>query len=229
MDLAQLQVIHDRLASYYGAPVLVPDHDPLGGLIATILSQSTSDLNSGRAYRDLQAAFADWETVRDAPTPLVADAIRRGGLANIKATRIQAVLHALTERLPADGGNLDQRFTHWVTCLPVADARRVLQELPGVGPKTAACVLLFSLGLPSFPVDTHVYRISQRLALISPTTSVAKAHAAFDAILPAVMVFPLHILFIRHGRTLCRAQNPRCSECPLLDRCPTGQKRTSQG
>jgi endonuclease-3 len=229
MDLARLTIIHDRLAAYYGEPVLIPDYDPLGGLIATILSQSTSDANSDRAYADLRAAFVDWDAVRAAPEPLVADAIRRGGLANLKAARIQSVLTALIGSLPQDGGSLDARFAAWLSRMPVADARRALQRLPGVGPKTAACVLLFSLGMPSFPVDTHVYRISQRLAFIGANTSVANAHAAYDASLPADLVYPLHILFIRHGRALCKARHPRCPECPLRDICPEGQRRVGTG
>ncbi len=232
MQLATIRVIFARLAARYGTPVLEPDGDPLGGLIETVLSQSTSDVNSHRAYADLRAAFPSWEAVRDAATAVVAEAIRRGGLANIKADRIQAVLRALTATLPTPVDptqTLDARFAAWLAGMPVAEARAALKALPGVGPKTAACVLLFSLGLPSMPVDTHVYRVSQRLGLIDAKTSVNRAHELYDAILPEALVYPLHILFIRHGRTLCRAQHPRCPQCPLLDMCPWGQQNLLAG
>lgn len=226
MNLETLEQIFLLLAGYYGMPVLEPDNDPLGGLIETVLSQSTSDVNSHRAYQDLWAALPTWEAVLAADEMQVADAIRHGGLANIKASRIQAVLRAVVTQLPPDdtGATLDERFARWLGSMPVAEARAALRALPGVGPKTAACVLLFSLGLPSMPVDTHVYRVSQRLGVIGPKTSVARAHEQYDAILPEAMVYPLHVLFIRHGRTLCRAQHPRCDRCPLLEMCPYGQK-----
>lgn len=228
MDMKRIIEIYARLVARYGEPHLTPDLDPLGGLVATILSQSTSDVNSHGAYRDLRAAFATWEAVRDAPTKDVAAAIHHGGLANIKAARIQAVLHAITERLPLlDGVSLDERFAAWLGSMPVAAARIALQQLPGVGPKTAACVLLFSLGLPSMPVDTHVYRVSQRLGLIGPKMNVARAHAEYDAVLPETLVYPLHILLIRHGRMVCRAQRPLCRECPLVALCPWGQHQIS--
>ncbi len=228
MQLSRLRIIRERLAARYGDPILEPDNDPLGGLIETILSQSTSDVNSHRAYADLRAAFPSWEAVRDAPQERVAEAIRHGGLANIKAARIQDVLRAITERLPAGENptaSLDGRFTAWLGAMPVAEARAALKSLPGVGPKTAACVLLFSLGLPSMPVDTHVFRISQRLGLIGPKTSAGRAHEEYDAVLPEDMVYPVHVLFIRHGRALCRAQHPLCRQCPLLDMCPWGQRQ----
>ena len=227
MDAAQLQVIFAHLVAAYGEPHLEPDHDPLGGLVATILSQSTSDTNSHRAYRDLNAAFASWDAVRDAPQEAVATAIQRGGLANIKAARIQAALRALDDVLPSalDGEDLGARFSRWLLALPVAQARTSLQGLPGVGPKTAACVLLFSLGLPSMPVDTHVYRVSERLGLFAPRTSLTRAHETFDRVTPEALVYPLHILLITHGRKTCHARNPRCATCPLLDLCPYGQRQ----
>ncbi|MBA3826371.1 MAG: hypothetical protein H0X24_21030 [Ktedonobacterales bacterium] len=148
--------IYPRLVGRYGEPHLIPDHDPLGGLVATILSQSTSDVNSHRAYADLRAAFATWEAVRDAPVAMVAAAIHHGGLANSKAARIIAVLQALTAQLPTPvaATTLAQRFAAWLATLPVAEARTALQTLPGVGPKTAACVLLFSLGLPAIVLSS---------------------------------------------------------------------------
>lgn len=230
MHLAQLEAIYTRLVAEFGTPELVPDHDPLGGMVETILSQSTSDVNSHRAYGDLVAALPTWEAVRDAPTATVAAAIHHGGLANLKAQRIQAALRAVTAQLPAtdDAAPLAERFSHWLAALPVAEARTALQRIPSVGPKTAACVLLFSLGLPSMPVDTHVFRITQRLGLIPPKTSVARTHELYDATTPAEMVYPLHILLITLGRRICRAQQPQCARCPLRDLCPTGQARLAR-
>lgn len=189
METAALVAVAQCLAPVYGWPEHTPGGDPLGELIATILSQSTSDVNSQRAFRQVRAAFASWEAVRDAPQDDVAAAIRSGGLANLKAARIQSVLRALTATLPTNEETLDTRFAAWLRGLPVAEARVALQRLPGVGPKTAACVLLFALGQPSMPVDTHVLRVSQRLGLLGPRASVAQAHAAFDAATPADLVY----------------------------------------
>jgi endonuclease-3 len=145
----KLERIYHLLVQTYGKPDWCPDGDALGGLVGTILSQHTSDVNSGRAYAQLVAAFPDWEAVRDAPVEQVAEAVRAGGLANLKAQRIQEVLRVLTDRLPGAPLSLD-----FLVDLPLAEARAYLRSLPGVGPKTAACVLLFSLGMPAFPVDT---------------------------------------------------------------------------
>ena len=231
MQLAQLNAVYERLVAAFGLPVLVPDHDPLGGMVETILSQSTSDINSQRAYRDLLAAVPTWEAVRDAPTTTIAAAIVHGGLANIKAQRIQAALRKVTAILPttADGTSLAERFSVWLVTMPVAEARLALQKIPSVGPKTAACVLLFSLGQPSMPVDTHVYRITQRLGWIDSKTSVARTHELYDAVTPAEMVYPLHILLITLGRRVCRARNPRCAQCPLRKICPVGQGHQREG
>jgi len=226
MNVTQLEEIYNRLVVRFGKPVLVPDEDPLGGLVATILSQATSDVNSGRAYANLRATFADWPAVRDAETSALAASIHQGGLANIKAARIQAALQYITAQLPASGASdetLDSRFAAWLSNMPITEARLALQKIPSVGPKTAACVLLFSLGLPSMPVDTHVYRITQRLGLVQARTNVNQVHELYDATTPAEMVYPLHVLLITHGRHICRSQHPRCTECPLLDICPYGQ------
>ncbi len=216
---AALTTILDRLASLYGMPVADPDGDALVGLVGTILSQATTDRNAERAYRDLIVAFPDWEAVRDAPQADIAAAIQHGGLAWIKSGRIQAALRALTAILPPSDAPLAQRTAEWLQSQPVDAARQALQTLPGVGPKTAACVLLFHLGLPSMPVDTHVYRVSQRLGLFPTKTSLAHAHAWYDAWTPANLVFPLHILLITHGRRICRSRSPRCQICPLREIC----------
>ena len=212
--------IYDLLIATYGEPQNEPDFDPVGGLIGTILSQHTSDINSERAYKQLVATFATWEEVRDAPTYKVAEAILSGGLANIKARRIQDVLHELTE-LQAQRGDtrpLDRALDE-LTHLHPEEAWRSLRKLPGVGPKTAACVLMFNLNLPVMPVDTHVHRVSQRLGLIGPKVNADQAHDIFAKVTPPEWVYPLHVNLIRHGRQVCHAQRPACKACPLYSEC----------
>ncbi len=148
--------VYEALVAAYGTPQNEPDYDPLGGLIGTILSQHTSDINSERAYRQLIAAFPTWEQVRDAPTHLIAEAIKSGGLANIKSVRIQDVLHTLTEQQQEQSGTktLAEYLFDELAKRTTEDAWQYLRKLPGVGPKTAACVLMFNLDRPSMPVDT---------------------------------------------------------------------------
>lgn len=206
--------IYQLLVETYGIPVWEPDGDALGGLIATVLSQHTSDTNSARAYAQLVRTFPSWEQVRDAPAEVVADAIRQGGLAALKAERIQAILRVLTERLAGEPLSLDS-----VSRKPLDEALAYLRELPGVGPKTAACVLLFSLGQPAFPVDTHVHRVSGRLGLIGPSETADAAHVTLTALIPADWRHTMHVDLIRHGRTICTAQRPKCSRCPIRSEC----------
>ncbi len=210
----KLERVYDLLVGAYGKPDWCPDGDALGGLVGTILSQHTSDVNSGRAYSQLVAAFPNWEAVRGAPVEQVAQTIRVGGLANLKAQRIQEVLRVITGRLQSAPLSLDA-----LVDLPLAEAQAYLRSLPGVGPKTAACVLLFSLGLPAFPVDTHVHRVTKRLGLIGAKVSADQAHAIFDSIVPGAWAFPLHVNLIRHGRRVCHAQRPDCERCPLRLEC----------
>lgn len=210
----KLERIYALLVQAYGTPDWRPSGDALGELVGTILSQHTSDVNSGRAYAQLVAAFPNWEAVRDAPVEQVAQAIRVGGLANLKAQRIQEVLRVLTDRL--DGAPLSLDF---LANLPLAEARAYLRSLPGVGPKTAACVLLFSLGMPDFPVDTHVHRVSKRLGLIGSRVSADQAHAIFASTVPGEWAFPLHVNLIQHGRRVCHAPRPDCERCPLRLEC----------
>jgi endonuclease-3 len=152
--------VYEALLDAYGEPKNEPDYDPLGGLIGTILSQHTSDINSGRAYQQLVATFPTWEIVRDAPTYEVAKAIRSGGLANVKAPRIQDVLQTLTVQQDAQGGTktLGEYLSDELAKRETEEAWRYLQKLPGVGPKTAACVLMFHLDKPAFPIDTSTSR-----------------------------------------------------------------------
>lgn len=204
-----------RLRGCYG-PVQPPPQGPLlDELIATILSQNTADKTSGPAFDELRRRFGSWEAVREAPVSRIAAAIRRAGLARVKAPRIKAIL----ERLHAERGELSLEFLRrW----PVPAAMDYLARFPGVGPKTAACVLLFACGQPVLPVDTHVHRVSRRLGLIGPRVTAAAAHQVLGQLAPREKVLEFHIQLIRHGRICCRARWPQCSRCALRDMCPFG-------
>ena len=213
--------VYELLIDTYGEPKNVPDYDALGGLVGTILSQHTSDINSGRAYQQLINTFPTWEEVRDAPSDKVAEAIRSGGLANIKSIRIQDVLQTLTEQMQATShkGSLAQYLYDELIQRTPEEGWRYLRRLPGVGPKTAACVLMFALDLPVMPIDTHVHRTSVRLGLIGANVSADKAHDLFAKVVPAEWVYPLHVNLITHGRRVCHAQRPDCAHCPLYGEC----------
>lgn len=204
-----------KLRTCYG-PVEPPPQGPLlDELIATILSQNTADKTSRPAFEELCWRFGSWDAVRKAPVKRIAAAIRRGGLATIKAPRIKAIL----QRLHAERGGLSLDFLrHW----PAQAAMDYLTALPGVGPKTAACVLLFGCGQPLLPVDTHVHRVSRRLGLIGPRVSAAAAHQLLGQLVPPDRVLEFHIQLIRHGRACCRARRPHCAKCALRDMCPYG-------
>jgi endonuclease-3 len=205
--------VNARLSASYGPPPPLQPQDPLSELIATILSQHTSDLNTERAFRALLERFGDLEAVRAAPVGAIEAAIRSGGLARVKAPRIKRVL----EQLKAERGDLSLDF---LAGMDLAEARRYLMGLGGVGPKTAACVLLFACGRPAIPVDTHVHRVSRRFGLIGPRTGADQAHARLEAIVPPDEAYRFHVNLIRHGRQICKAQRPRCEICPLEDICP---------
>ena len=197
----------ERLRDAYGKPELVPHRAPVDELVLTVLSQNTNDRNRDVAYGRLRERFGSWEEVRDAPQAEVEEAIRPGGLAPTKSKVIQNILRAL------GGDDLT-----WLETAPVEEGREYLCSLPGVGRKTAACVLLFSYGLPDVPVDTHVFRVGTRLGLFRPGASFEEAH---DEVLRfADEAYELHVSLIRHGRRTCTARNPRCQECPLLSICP---------
>lgn len=204
--------VYEALERDYGPLEWVPSKDPLSELVLTILSQHTSDINRDRAFDTMRERFPTWEDVRDAPTEDLAAAIRAGGLANIKAPRIQQVLRTITE----ERGALDIDF---LNDAPMEEARAWLAGLNGVGPKTAACVLVFACGHPALPVDTHVYRVSQRLGLIGPRTSAEKAHDELEAMVEPRLRYSFHIHLIRHGRQVCKAQSPRCEVCPVSEWC----------
>jgi len=206
--------VYALLVAAYGIPPWEPDGDALGGLVATVLSQHTSDVNSARAYARLVEAFPTWEAARDAPAGRVAEAIRPGGLADVKAERIQLILRVLTERL----GGCPLTLGH-LADLPAAEALTYLRSLPGVGPKTAACVLLFSLGEPTFPVDTHVHRVTRRLGWIGERVGADAAHALLERAIPPEWRHTLHVDLIRHGREVCHARAPECGRCPISAEC----------
>ena len=189
-------------------------NDPVTELLLTLLSQNTSDTNSGRAFQQLLKRYPVWDSVLEAPVEELEETIRPGGLARTKAPRMQALLTMLRERLGSDwdASRLED--------MPIDEAKTWLTELPGVGPKTAACVLLFSLGRPALPVDTHVHRVAIRLGLIGPRVAAVPAHDMLEAQLPSDKYYDFHVTLIRHGRRVCHKQRPKCAECVLLDRCP---------
>lgn len=200
------------LNEVYGRPVWRSHGSPLDELISTILSQATADVNTARAYADLRARFPDWTSVMNAPAEEVIGAIRSAGLAPTKGPRIQnALAHILRER-----GELSLDF---LADMPLDEALAWLTAIDGVGPKTASIVLLFSLGRPAFPVDTHVYRVGGRLGLIPPRMDAIKAHIALAELGAPETYYPMHINLIRHGREICRARLPQCHICPLQDWC----------
>ena len=215
-DRRKLRAIRDRLRREYGRPVLHAHRAPIDELVLTVLSQNTNDRNRDVAYSRLRDRFASWEEVRDAPVEEVEEAIRPGGLAPTKAVRIKQIL-----------GAIGDDSLEWMEEAPLAEARDYLCDLPGVGRKTAACVLLFSYGRPEVPVDTHVYRVGTRLGLWPPKTSLEKAHDEMLRLVPPDDAYEIHVLLIRHGRRTCTARNPACPRCPLLRMCPEGKRRTA--
>jgi endonuclease-3 len=213
-----VSAVTQRLRAHYGEPERRPLQDPLSELIQTVLSQNTADINSDRAFASLIQRFGgDWEAVRAAPASHVADAIRIGGLAEIKAARIKAILDAIVERC----GELDLTFLREV---PLDEGRDFLRSLGGVGPKTAACVLLFSCGKAAMPVDTHVHRVSLRLGLVPVKATAEQAHMLLEEATDPDQVYAVHMLLIRHGREVCKAKRPRCPICPVLELCPYPEK-----
>ncbi len=204
--------VYQRLIEFYGAPTWRSSLAPLDELIATILSQNTNDSNSGRAFLALKKRFRTWEDVRDAPPEEVIETIRPSGLANQKGPRIQGVLRSITEQR----GGLDLSF---LKDLPIDEARAWLLQFKGVGPKTAAIVLQFSLGKPAFPVDTHVYRVTGRLGLRPSKMSVEQTHLYREKIFPPETYLIAHMNLIRLGREICQARKPLCPICPLTSLC----------
>jgi endonuclease-3 len=203
-----------RLRRRFGALRWRPHGDPLTELVLTILSQHTNDTNSGRAFASMQRRYPTWDDVLAANPEALADSIRQGGLANQKAPRIQQVL----ARVAAECG--DWEMNHLVYA-PLDEAKTWLRSLPGVGPKTAACVLMFALGRPALPVDTHVYRVARRLGLIGERVTADQAHAVLETLVQPRDTYAFHIALIKHGRHTCTARRPNCGDCPLNDFCPS--------
>jgi len=216
----RVRAIRDRLRELYGRPVNHPHGHPIAELVRTVLSQNTSDTNRDVAYERLRERFPLWEDVRDAPLDAVIDAIRPGGLANTKAPRIQEILRNLGDRPDLD----------WLADAPRDEAIGFLDSLPGVGRKTAACVLIFAFGRPEIPVDTHVYRVGGRLGLFRERASFTEAHDEMLRVVDSADAYELHINLIRHGRAICRPK-PRCEACGLRRMCPYWRRlaRTQAG
>jgi endonuclease-3 len=204
--------IRSRLRDVYGTPALPAHRAPLDELVLTVLSQSTNDRNRDVAYLRLRERFGgSWEAVRDAPNEEVEAAIRPGGISKVKSLRIQMILEAVGDPLSLD--HLER--------LPVPAARAELTALPGVGRKTAACVLLFAFGMRDVPVDTHVSRVGTRLALLPEDPNFDRLHDAMLAVTPRGAELELHVNLLRHGRRTCSAQRPACAGCALRRMCPS--------
>jgi endonuclease III len=201
--------VRDRLREVYGIPAAPPHGRPVDELILTVLSQSTNDRNRDVAFLRLRERFDSWDAVRDAPLQDVEDAIQPGGLHRQKSVRIQEILRAL------DGDDL-----HELPSLSVPEAQARLTALPGVGRKTAACVLLFSFGMRDVPVDTHVSRVGTRLGFFRPGAPFEELHDEMLELTPRGQELELHVNMLRHGRRTCHAQRPRCEQCPLRRMCP---------
>ena len=206
--------VHELLRREQGPVTWTSRIDGISELVLTILSQHTSDLNSEKAFREMWRRFGSWDAVLAAPPEEVAEAIRMGGLARIKAPRIQECLAMVLELR----GDFDLSF---LMEMPLEQAKAWLRQLPGVGPKTAAVVLCFALGMPAFPVDTHVHRVSRRLGLIGPRVTAEEAHGALEAAIAPDQVFSFHVYLITHGRRVCKAQVPQCHRCVLAPGCPS--------
>ncbi len=202
----------DLLKGEYCVPEWQPRDDPVSVLVQTILSQNTSDTNSRGAFRSLLACFDSWEDVAGAAAETIAQCIRCGGLGRVKAQRVKRALNEIMQKR----GRIELDF---LSRLSLTDAQDWLQKLPGVGLKTARCVLLFSLGMPALPVDTHILRVTKRLGLIGPKASLHEAHHTLGEVVLPEDVYYFHVLVIEHGRRTCRAHNPNCQDCVLKKMC----------
>ena len=217
-DIKQRAVkIHQTLLTAFGEPIWRNPLPAIDELVSTILSHNTNDINRDRAFESLRAQFPTWEAVRDAKEEDVVNAIRPAGLANQKGPRIQQVLKSITE----ERGSLDLQF---LADMPIEDARNWLTKFNGVGPKTAAIVLCFSLGRPAFPVDTHVYRVTGRLGLRPEKITVEQAHPYLESVFPPETYYAAHLNIIRLGREICNARKPNCPQCPVNTLCNYKEK-----
>jgi endonuclease-3 len=233
--------VRDRLREVYGIPLMRPHGHPIAELVLTVLSQSTNDRNRDVAFLRLRTRFPSWEAVRDAPVAEVEEAIRPGGISKVKSVRIQAILRAITAAAPpfqpgtaapdgsparlgggvGDGDPEHDLSLDWLPHVPLAEARDYLLALPGVGRKTAACVLLFAYGLRDVPVDTHVSRVGARLHLLQDGAPFERMHDQMLALTPPGQELELHVNLLRHGRRTCHARSPECAGCALARMCPS--------
>jgi len=213
--------VHRRLLEIYGQPEMWGRLPPLDQLISTILSQNTNDTNRDRAYTALRVTFPTWEAVRDGDPQAVIEAIRSAGLANQKGPRIQKLLQQIT----VERGEIDLDFLRQ---LPPEEVRSWLMRFKGVGSKTAAIVMLFSLGMPAFPVDTHIYRVTGRLGLRPDHVNADEAHDVLGELFPPESYYAIHLNLIRHGRQVCAARRPDCDHCALNDLCGYYQKLAAE-
>jgi endonuclease-3 len=223
----RVRAIRDRLRLVYGVPCAEPHGHPIAELVLTVLSQSTNDRNRDVAYLALTERFPTWEQVRDAPVDELERAIRPGGISKVKSARIKSILRAISDTSrPGDLRAADEAeplSLDWLAGRPVADAQRYLVDLPGVGRKTAACVLLFALGMRDVPVDTHVARVGSRLALFRPGAPFEELHDTMLRITPPGEELELHLNLLRHGRRTCYARRPDCPGCALRRMCPSAE------
>ncbi|MBN1562456.1 MAG: endonuclease III [Anaerolineae bacterium] len=214
----QYAKIAELLEDTYGYPTWRQHLPPIDELVSTILSQSTTDSNRDMAFDALKARYESWDAVRDAPLDDVIETIRSAGLANQKGPRIQDALQFVTDQR----GEISLDF---LDAMDIEAAKEWLTQIKGIGPKTAAIILLFAFNKPAFPVDTHVHRVTKRLGLIDPKISAERAHTELEAIIPPQDYYPAHLNIIRHGREVCSARGPRCEECPLTAFCDDYQSR----
>ena len=213
-----IRLLTEQHGPFANQPRLEPAHE----LVFTILSQHTADRNSERAFRSLMERFGSLESVAEAAVADIEAAIAGGGLAKVKAPRIKTVLNRIQE---LNGGSLDLSF---LGEMPMDEARAWLRQLPGIGPKSAGIILSFSLGMPAMAVDTHIYRVSQRLGFIGPKVNADKAHEILEAAMPPDDVYPFHAALITHGRQVCKAQRPLCGACVVNYGCPSRDEKAMQ-
>jgi endonuclease-3 len=214
---ARAIAIHEKLLEAFGEPIWRTPLPAIDELVSTILSQNTNDVNRDRGFNALRAKFPTWEQVRDAKTEDVINAIKPAGLANQKGPRIQQVLREIS----AERGALNLNF---LAGLPLEEARAWLTKFNGVGPKTAAIVLCFSLNMPAFPVDTHIYRVSGRTGLRPEKMTVEQAHPHLESLFPPETYYAAHLNLIRLGREVCGARKPNCPQCPIIKLCDYQEK-----
>jgi endonuclease III len=221
-----VRTVRDRLRAVYGIPRMAPHGDPLAEVVLTVLSQSTNDRNRDVAYLRLRARLPTWVQVRDAPREVVEEAIRPGGISKVKSGRIQQILRAISDDRAKTGqrGRSRELSLDWLAEAPVDEARDYLTGLPGVGRKTAACVLLFAYGRREVPVDTHVSRVGTRLELLRPGAPFEELHDQMLALTPPGEELELHVNLLRHGRRTCHARAPACGECALARGCPSRRR-----